>query len=225
MKVPFLATPDKALVSNTQGELPIADIISDIVIYKNGGAAIIFESTSLNFELLSELEQNAVIAAYAALLNSITYHIQIMVRSQRKDISSYIKYLEEAQAKITNPKLLSLMQDYKNFILEAIKKKNVLSKKFYIIIPFTPYELGVAKSIIAVTKKEGSLPFTKNYVINKARTILYPKRDHLLRQAGRLSIQLKQLKGTDLINLFYHTFNPEPPPRKQLFEMAPLPKK
>ena len=214
MKIPFIASPDKPLVSTTQEQIPIADIVDGMVIYKDGGAAIVLESTSLNFGLLSELEQQAVIAAYAALLNSLTYQIQIVVRSQRKDISSYIKYLEEAEKKISNPKLSIIMQDYKNFILESIRKKNVLSKNFYIVLPFTPLELGVAKSFLATAKKRGPLPFSKNYVINKARIILFPKRDHLMRQAGRLSISMRQLNTKELIELYYHTFNPEPPPKR-----------
>lgn len=214
MKIPFIAFPDKPLTAPTQEELPIADIVDGVVIYKNGGAAVVLESTSLNFGLLSEMEQQAVIAAYAALLNSLTFPIQIVARSQRKDISSYIKYLERAEGKIKNPKLAIIMQDYKNFILEAIQKKNVLSKNFYIVIPFTPLELGVAKSFAATARMRGPLSFSKSYVINKSRITLLPKRDHLMRQAGRLSISLRQLKTPELIDLFYHTFNPEPPPKK-----------
>jgi len=219
MNIPFISTPDKPLTSSTQEKIPVADITEDIIIYKNGGAALVLESSSLNFGLLSEIEQEAVIAAYAALLNSFTFPVQITVRSQRKDISNYITYLNIAEGKIKNPKLAIIMKDYKAFILDAIRKKNVLSKKFYIVIPFTPYELGVTKSFIATVKRGGSsLPFQKSYVVNKARITLYPKRDHLMRQAGRLSIQLKQLKNNDLIELLYHTYNPSPPPKSEEFE-------
>lgn len=220
MDIPFLSIPDKAIESSTQDQLPIADIVQDMVIYKNGGAAIILESTSLNFGLLSEQEQEAVIAGYAGLLNSFTFPVQISVRSQRKDISSYIDYLDHAQKSIKNPKLLVIMKDYKNFILEAIRKKNVLSKKFYITIPFTPYELGVAKSFAATARTKGPLPFPKKYVINKARITLYPKRDHLMRQARRLGITFRQLTNEELINLFYHIYNPEPPPKKSEYQFG-----
>lgn len=219
MKIPFLSTPDKPIVSTTQDEVPVVDVADNIIIYKNGGAALVLESTSLNFGLLSEIEQTAVISAYAALLNSFTFPVQIVVRSQRKDISDYISYLDKAKEKITNPKLTVLMQDYRRFILDSIRKKNVLSKKFYIIIPFTPYELGAAKSFIATAKRGGKLPFPKSYVVDKARITLYPKRDHLMRQAGRLSIRLKQLTNNELIELLYHTYNPEPPPKKPEYEL------
>jgi len=209
LKIPYLTIPDTALNSTTQDHLPIADICDDIVLYKNGGAALVMESTSLNFGLLSDKEQQAVIAAYAALINSLSFSIQIVVRSQRKDITSYLKYLDESAKKIANPKLLGLMKGYRSFILESIKKKNVLGKKFYIVIPFSQLELGVAKSFQSVTKRKGPLPFPKSYVIKKAKIILYPKRDHLIRQAGRLGLKLRQLSDNELTELLYNVYNPE----------------
>src|SRR5437667_147139 len=133
------------------------------VVSKVIGAAVVMESTSLNFGLLSEKEQQAVVYAYAALLNSLSFSIQILVRSQRKDISNYLTYLNEAAAKITNPKLQSVMASYRGFILEVVKKKNVLGKRFFIIIPFSPLELGVAKSFSILRKTSGQLPFSKSY--------------------------------------------------------------
>jgi len=221
MHIPFLGTPDKALSSTTQDLLPVADIVDGVVVYENGGAALVMESTSLNFGLLSEMEQRAVIASYAGLLNSFNFPVQIVVRSQKKDISSYMEFLTEAQKKIKNSKLLILMEDYKKFIEEAIKKKNVLSKRFFIVIPFTPYELGVVKSIASSFgpfRKSQTLPFPKSYAIRKAKIALFPKRDHLIRQAGRLTIKLKQLTTEELVELFYNVYNPEPPVKeKELF--------
>ena len=206
MKIPFLSIPDKPLMEATQEHLPIADITEDVVLYKDGGAAVIMESTSLNFGLLSEKEQQAVIAAYAALLNSLSFSIQIMVRSQKKDLTSYLEYLETASQKITNQRLSDLMVNYKHFLAETIKKKNVLGKKFYVVIPFSPLELGVSKSISLITKR-GPLPFPKSYIVKKAKIALYPRRDHLIRQAGRLGIKLTQLSSQQMVELFYDIYN------------------
>src|SRR3989344_370760 len=177
MAIPFLSTPDKTILSTTQDLIPLADIVDGVVIYKNGGAAQIMESTSLNFGLLSENEQEAVIASYAGLLNSFNFPVQIVVRSQKKDISIYMNFLNVAQQKIKNPKLSSIMEDYKNFISDAIKKKNVLSKKFYIVISFSPYELGLSKSFASsfLPKKDGALPFPRSYVVRKSKIALFPK--------------------------------------------------
>jgi len=210
LKIPLLNIPDRPISSTSQKGLPIADVLENIVLFKNGGAALVLESTSLNFGLLSEKEQQAVIVSYAAFLNSLSFSVQILIRSQRKDISNYLSFLDQAGQKISNPKLQVIMAGYKNFISETIKKKNVLGKRFFIIIPFSNLELGITKSFLATTKKSGPLPFPKNYVIKKAKIALYPKRDHIIRQAGRLGLKLKQLTTEQLINLFYETYNPQP---------------
>lgn len=209
--IPYFSLPDTAIITKSQDFIPIADITEDIVLFRDGGACVVLESTSLNFGLLSEKEQQAVIFAYAALLNSLSFPIEITIRSQIKDISSYIKYLDEQAKKITNPKLAGVMQDYKAFVHETIKKKRVLGKNFYIVIPFSPLELGVAKSAAAVTRRKKALPFPKSYVIRKAKVALYPKRDHLIRQSKRLGLFLKQLSTSQLLDLYYKIFNPEPP--------------
>jgi hypothetical protein len=214
-KIPFLSIPDKPLMATTQEHLPIADITNDIVVYKDGGAALVMESTSLNFGLLSEREQSAVIAAYAAMINSLTFSVQIGVLTQRKDISTYLNFLDEQAAKITQPILSKLMQEYKGFILDSVKKKNVLGKKFFVVLYLSPLELGVGKSVASLTKLKGPLPFTKSYVIKKAKIVIYPRRDHLIRQAGRLGIKFKQLGTADLITLYQSVYNPEPPAVKK----------
>lgn len=219
--IPIFGIPDVPLEESSQRAVPIADIIDGIVIFKDGGACVVLESTSLNFGLLSEKEQEAVIAAFAALLNSFSFSVQILVRSQLKDISNYINYLTEAESKIANPKLAAIMAGYKKFILETIKRKNVLSKKFYLVIPFSPLELGVTKSFMSLTKRKGPLPFTKSGVVKKVRTVLLPKRDHLMRQAGRVGLKLRQLSSLQLIELYWDVFNPTPPtPKKQEYQDA-----
>ena len=214
-KIPFLSVPDKPLIATTQEHLPIADITNDVVVYKDGGAALVMESTSLNFGLLSEKEQAAVIAAYAAMINSLTFSIQILVITQRKDISAYLSFLEEESAKITQPILANLMQNYKNFIMDSVKKKNVLGKRFFVVLYLSPLELGVGKSVASITRRGGPLPFPKSYVIKKAKITLYPRRDHLIRQAGRLGIKFKQLGTADLISLYHSVYNPEHPAVKK----------
>lgn len=214
-KLPVFSLPDKPITSTTQKQIPIADIVDNLVVFKDGGAALILESTSLNFGLLSEKEQQAVIAAYAALLNSFSFSVQILVRSQRKDIGRYLNYLAEAKNKITNPKLINLMVNYIAFINETIKKKNVLGKRFFIIIPFSALELGITKSALAITKRKGPLPFPKSYVLKKAKTVLLPRRDHLIRQASRLGLKLNTLNQAQIIDLFYDVYNPKKPPVKE----------
>lgn len=197
------------ITAATQEHLPIADIVDDLVLLKNGGAALILSSTSLNFSLLSEREQEAILYAYAALLNSLSFPIQIIVKSEKKDIGAYLNFFERAKEKQTNQKLLDLMDDYKNFVAQTVKKKGVLSKRFFIVIPFSPLELGVKQAMSTLfSKRAKKLPYSRSYIVKKAKTVLYPKRDHFLRQAGRLGLKLKQLTTEELKDIFFEFYNP-----------------
>lgn len=218
-KIPLLNTPDVPLVRTTQDAVPVADILDDVVMYKDGGAAIILETSSLNFGLLSEREQEAVIAAFAAMINSLSFATQISVRTQRKDIGSYLAYLDEKIGKMENPKLKSLMVNYKTFISETIRKRNVLGKRFFLVIPFSPLELGFSKGLIPGMKKGGPLPYTEDYILKKVKTILYPKRDHLIKQCARLGLKATQLNRSELIHLYYDIYNPSVEAVKELPEV------
>ncbi|OGG25289.1 hypothetical protein A3A59_00455, partial [Candidatus Gottesmanbacteria bacterium RIFCSPLOWO2_01_FULL_42_10] len=177
--------------STTQEFLEIEDIKNDLVLLANGSCATIIETTAVNFGLLSEKEQEALIFAYSGLLNSLSFPIQIYLRSKRKDISGYLTRLAEAEKTQTNPLLAKRISLYRTFIAATVKERNVLDKKFYIVIPFSALELGVT-NVNALIKRKG-LPYPKDYILNRAQTVLTPKRDHLLRQLNRLG-----LKGTQL---------------------------
>ena len=71
------------------------------------------------------------------------------------------------------------------------------------------------KSIKSSIKTKGPLPFPKSYVVRKAKIILYPKRDHLLRQISRFGVKLKQLTNLELIDLLYDVYNPSTPAVKK----------
>lgn len=202
--------PNKKIIqAATQEHLPVADISDDVILTKDGGAALVLTASSLNFSLLSEKEQDAIIAAYAALLNSFSFPVQILVRSQRKDISDYLTFLAEMAKIQKNPKLAAMMARYQQFVEQTVKKRNVLEKKFYIVIPFSALELGVAQSALTLIRKPKKLSFPRSYIIQKAKTVLYPKRDHLIRQSGRLGLKLRQLGTTELIELLFEIYNPD----------------
>lgn len=191
--------------ATTQEHLLIADVSDDLVLTKDGGAALVLKSSAVNFSLLSAKEQDALTYAYAALLNSLSFPIQILVMSQRKDISDYLDHLAKEEAKQKNEKLRKLMSSYREFVANIVKKKNVLEKEFFVVIPFSPFELGVSAAglakIISPGRKRG-VPFPKDYIVKKAKTALFPRRDHLIRQTGRLGIRLKQLTTEDITRLF-----------------------
>ena len=209
MILPKAIDPTKIPIrASTQEHLDIEDIQEGIVILKDGSSCLIIETTAINFGLLSEKEQESTIYAYAGLLNSLNFYIQLLIRSQRKDISSYIRLIDKAEAEEPKQEVREQIKKYRNFISELVSKNNVLDKKFYIVIPMSSLEIGAAKVLTANFKK-ASLPFEKSYILEKSKINLYPKRDHILKQLARLGLNAKQLKTQELIKLFFNIYNPE----------------
>ena len=194
--------------STTQSHLDIEDIRDDLVVLKDGSAALIVQTTAVNFGLLSEKEQDAMIYAYGSLLNSLTFAIQIVIMSAKKDISSYLKLLKTEEDRANKIQLKEQIKKYREFIEKIVSENEVLDKKFYIAIPFSALEMGIktAKSSILGERK---MSFPISYILEKAKTALYPKRDHIMRQLARIGLKCEQLKTQKLIELFYNIYNPE----------------
>jgi len=119
--------------------------------------------------------------------------------------------MEEKQL---NPSLKERISQYRKFIEETVKKSDVLSKSFYIAITFSALELGIKAGGVKGVKmflpqKKQELPFTKEYILEKAKANLEPKRDHLLRLFSRLGLEIKPLNNKEIIDLFYRTYNEE----------------
>lgn len=191
--------------ASTQEHLDIEDVIDDFVVYKTGWVGLVLTTTAVNFDLLSEAEQDATIYAYGAFLNSLTFPVQIMIRSKKADITAYFSHLAEAEAGQTNPDIKKQIVKYRDFLQSIIQQKTVLDKSFYLIINFNPMEKGV-KGIGLTPQK------TKNkmQIVADAKNSLYPKRDHVMKQMSRLGLTVKQLTTKDLIELFYDIYNPAP---------------
>lgn len=201
-----------AIRASTQDHLEIEDIKDSIVILKDGGACLVIAVTSINYDLLSEKEQEAIIYAYAALLNSLTFPIQIVIRSQQKDVSAYLDLLKQTAEKEKRSLIQEQIVKYAKFVGETVKKNNVLDKKFYLVIPMSALEVGPVR-VLKATLNPGKrkLPFDKSYILEKAKINLYPMRDHILRLLGRLGIKGRQLETKELIKLFFEIYNPESP--------------
>lgn len=179
--------------TSTQSFIPLEDIRDDVVVMKDGSMAIILQTSAVNFDLLSETEQLAIIGAFAGLLNSLSFSIQIVIRSKRLDISNYIHLLKDAEAQQKNPLLQVMMQHYRQFVTNIIRNNEVLDKQFYVVISISALELGVVKDV------------TKNF--EKGLTLLSPRRDHIMRQLSRIGLKTSQLNTDKLITLFYDYYN------------------
>jgi len=202
-----------AIKGSTQDNLPIEDIVDGIVLLKDGSASMVLQVSSVNFDLLSEREQSALVFAYGGILNSLNFTIQIVINSTTKDVGNYLNNLEEAKNKQQNQKLKDRITSYKKFVEDTVKRNDVLSKTFYVVIPFSSLELGIknaqkqAFAALNPIKKKTELPYSKEYILEKAKASLKPKEDHIVRLFSRLGLDIKALNTKELIELFYRTYN------------------
>jgi hypothetical protein len=200
--------------ATTQEHLDIEDIRDDLVVLKSGEVVAIISTTAVNFALLSEIEQDALIAAFSMLLNSLTYPIQIVIRSKRVDISNYLTKIAKIEQNLTDPLLKKQAQAYRKFVQEIIKVNNVLDKKFYVAIPSggAQYqELGSSPfdwlgRLFGSHKKRVAVDIDQ--ALKRARPEIGPKIEHIIGEFGRLGIKAKQLTTQEIVELYFEIYNP-----------------
>ncbi len=182
------------IIATTQDHLDVETIQDDLVILKNGTCSMLISTSAINFGLLSEEEQDATIYAYAGLLNSLSFPIQIVVKSDKKDISSYLELLSAQEKKLHDPVLQDRMHKYRQFVETTITEQNVLDKKFYVVIS---YQMITLSGKVVIDQS----------LIDKAKADLEPKRDHIIKQLTRIGLTASQLNTQNLMSLFHSFYN------------------
>lgn len=203
--------PKSQSQSTAQNFLDIYDITNNFTILKNGVVSITLSVGAMNFGLLAEAEQDAVIYTYAALLNSLNYPIQIIVQSQTKDVTDYLNLLKQQEESASSDLKRDRIARYRQFVSDVIKERNVLDKKFYVTVPASPTELGLisADSFVPGKNSFDISNFEKSIILEKAEAVLSPKRDHLINQFARIGLHSRQLTTQEIIRIFYTSYNPE----------------
>lgn len=188
--------------ATTQKFTEIQVISGDIVLLTSGKGCQIIEVKATNFALQSQEEQTTKILSYAALLNSLSFSIQIFITNKQVDISSYLKELDRQSKQSSNPSLSQQISLYRDFVSDLVKVNTVLDKKFYIVIPFSPLESGVSGA------KTGALGASSDpNVLNTAKITLKPKTETILTQVSRIGMKAQILEDRELAKVFYEIYN------------------
>lgn len=193
----------RKLRSTTQRFTEIVDVTDNVVVFSSGNACLIIEVTATNFSLLSKEEQDAKIFAYSSLLNSLSFSIQIFIRSKKIDISSYLKLLEQEARETQNQTLGDRIRQYKDFVQELVRVNTILDKKFYIVIPYSFLETGTGQFQTPIKKVQEQ----KKTTAAQAKAALDLKAKSLLSQLQRLNLFAKTLEKEELTKIFYEVYN------------------
>lgn len=189
----------------TQAFIPIKEIRDNVVILKDGSFRSVVIASSLNFALKSSDEQTAILYQFQDFLNSLDFSVQIFAQSRRLDISPYLALMQERYRAQESDLLKLQTREYIEFIRAFTDEVNIMTKSFYVVVPYSPAIL---------TKGGGLNPFAKK--TDKTAVAEFEENRSQLEQRvsvveqglSRCGIRVLQLGSEELIELYYKVFNP-----------------
>lgn len=208
----------------TQNSLYFAEVRDGIIIMNDGSFRAVVRAESINFDLMSAQEQEAVEYSYQGFLNSLYFQTQIFIKSRKIDMRPYLERLSKIRTEMDNMLLAMLMEDYIYFISDLVEQTNIMSKEFYIIVPYYPDEslqktLEQTKSAFAnLLNKDGKKgPVVINEQdLETAKTELKNRVQNVVNGLLQVGINSAPLSTQELIQLLYNTYNPDTATRQTL---------
>ncbi len=196
--------------SSTQKYVDVEEMRDGVMVLKSGALRAALLVSSINFDLKSSQEQDAIIAQYQAFLNSLDFPVQIVISSRRFNIAPYIDLLKDQEAQQQNELLRFQISEYKNFIENLTEVSNIMAKFFYIIVPFSPSEdeqgglMGKLSGIFSPKRSIGSdreqFETYKNQLLQRV--------DHVRAALTSTGVKVTQLNTEEIIELLYNSYNP-----------------
>lgn len=219
------AQPEASTVANpnsTQNTLQIAAIRDGIVIMNDGSFRAVVLAKSINFDLMSINEQEAVEYAYQGFLNSLYFDVQIFIRSRKIDMRPYLERLSKVRTDMNNMLLGMLMEDYIYFIDDLVQQTNIMSKEFYVVVPFFQ-QIDASKAVAAskgtfskiLGSKQTSITVDEDN-LEKAKVELTNRVQNVISGLVQMGVQAIPLDTQELIELYYNTYNPDTATRQTL---------
>ncbi len=173
---------------NTSAQIDIRDISGGILKLSNGKYRLIMATSSINFELKSEDEKDALIDTYESFLNSVGFPIQLLIRTREIDIDDYLNSLNLRLDKESEEIYKAQLISHKKFIFTLVSSNKILSRQFYVVIPYDDL---------------------KNMDKASIKDQLSIRADIVSKNLSRLGITTKQLASIEVIDLFYSFYSPE----------------
>ncbi len=206
----------KRVVSSAQNSLLISEIRDNLAIMNDGSMRALVACRSINFDLMSAREREAVEYSYQNFLNSLYFPIQITARSQKVDIGPYLDRLEKLRREQDNMLLGVLMDDYIDFVSSLAQETNIMDKSFFIVIPY--YPAGNVDSAVNSSKNFFAnlfAPQTQQRIridentFNKSKDELRNRVQTVVNGLMQMGIRSTQLTTKELGELYYNVYNPD----------------
>lgn len=195
---------------STQDFVPVRDIRDNVVILKNGQLCSILLASSINFALKSTDEQQAILGQFQSFLNTLDFSIQFYIQSRRLNIQPYVDKLMEREPLQDNDLMRIQIREYMQFIKTFVTEVDVMSKNFFIVIPYNPSQIDFTSNIGAVFGKKKDLTIEDDKL--EENRLQLEQRASLVEQGlARIGVRTIPLQNEELVELYYHIFNPGDP--------------
>ncbi|MFA5076193.1 MAG: hypothetical protein WC480_02130 [Patescibacteria group bacterium] len=206
---------------STKKYVPIAEVRNDCVVLKDGTLRAVVMVASINFALKSSDEQQAIVTAYMSFLNSIDFPIQIVIQSRRFDIDDYLDRLKKFEKEQINELLKMQIKDYRNFVAELVKIGDIMTKKFYIVVPYNPLsdkQRGFWSRLLELFTPTSLIKLGEER-FNQRRRDLYQRVSHVIGGLNSMGLQATPLDTQSLIELYYNSYNPQLSESEKMIEV------
>lgn len=210
MLTELLTPKKKSGAASTQRYVDVEEIRQGVIVLKSGAIRAVLLVSSINFDLKSTEEQDAIIAQYQNFLNSLDFPVQIVVQSRRFNIEPYLELLKSREAQQTNELLRFQIGEYKDFIKNLTEISNIMSKFFYIVIPFSPVEDeagGFLEKMSGIFNQKQTVGL-KEESFDTYRTQLMQRVDHCVAALAPTGVRATPLGTEEIIELLYNSYNP-----------------
>lgn len=205
------AAARKNRMTPTQSRLAFSEIKKDTVVMKDGTLRAVLMVSSINFALKNEDEQQAIVSSYVSFLNGLDHPLQVVIQSRELYIKPYLEKLIKQEREQSNELLRAQIADYRSFISELVEMGNIMSKQFFVVVPYDP-----------MSNKNKSFWSRVGELFNPAVTVKLKEEKFLKRkydldmrvrqvEAGLSSMGLEvvRLDTQSLVELFFSTYNPD----------------
>jgi type IV secretory pathway VirB4 component len=205
-----LKSKSKIQGASTQNYVDVEAIRDGVVVLKNGSLRSVILISSLNFDLKSSQEQDAIIAQYQQFLNSLDFPIQIVISSKRFNIAPYLETIK-SQVSVSQTELLRFqIEEYQEFISNLSEIANIMSKTFYIVVPFAPSEDeegGMLASLKGLFQPRKATTLHDD-LFQAYRSQLMQRVENVMSGIGGTGVHTAPLNTEELIELMYNSYNP-----------------
>lgn len=185
--------------TSSRHQIAIKGVRDGILILPGNQYRAVLEVSSLNFELRSEEEQDAITDTYESFLNSVGSSMQILIRTREIDMDKYLEDLSERLDGETETVYRDQLKNYDEFIRSLISTNKILTRHFYVVVPFGAH----GKTDFELVKEQLNL-----------------KLDIVAKGMARIGMHTKELSSLETLELFYSFYSPTQAKIQPLTEQA-----